>query len=91
MVKGSDKTHNKNFLQKLWRWTRRILIWLFIAQLIYIVILKWINPNYDNAAQQLDKRAWIETGLCKQKFYFTQYETGSNFFRRPAVSRPPGL
>jgi monofunctional biosynthetic peptidoglycan transglycosylase len=44
MVKGSDKTHNKNFLQKLWRWTRRILIWLFIAQLIYIVILKWINP-----------------------------------------------
>ena len=44
MVKGSDKKHNKNFLQKLWQWTKRILIWLFIAQLFYIIILKWINP-----------------------------------------------
>ena len=44
MAKGSDKKSNKKFLQKLWYWTRRIFIWLFIAQLFYIVLLKWINP-----------------------------------------------
>src|SRR5437762_13863486 len=40
MVKGSDK----NFLLRLWHWCKCIFLWLFIAQLIYIVLLKWINP-----------------------------------------------
>jgi monofunctional glycosyltransferase len=31
-------------LQKLWQWSKRIFIGLFIAQLFYIVLLKWINP-----------------------------------------------
>jgi monofunctional biosynthetic peptidoglycan transglycosylase len=44
MAKGSDKKSNKKNLQKLWYWTRRIFFWLFIAQLFYIVLLKWINP-----------------------------------------------
>lgn len=34
----------KGFLRKLWRWTKRIFLALFIAQLVYIVLLKWINP-----------------------------------------------
>ena len=34
----------KNLFQKIWWWTKRIFIILFIAQLIYIILLKWINP-----------------------------------------------
>ncbi len=34
----------KPFLAKLWRWTKKIFIILFIAQFIYIILLKWINP-----------------------------------------------
>ena len=34
----------KSILQKLWKWTKRIFLCLFIAQLIYIILLKWINP-----------------------------------------------
>jgi len=34
----------KDLLPKLWRWTKRILLILFIAQFIYIILLKWINP-----------------------------------------------
>jgi len=34
----------KSFPQKLWKWTKRIFLCLFIAQLIYIILLKWINP-----------------------------------------------
>ena len=44
MAKGSDKKSNRNFLQKLWLWCKRIFFWLFIAQLVYIILLKWINP-----------------------------------------------
>jgi monofunctional biosynthetic peptidoglycan transglycosylase len=46
MANGSDKknTTRKRFLLKLWKWGKRIFIWFFIAQLFYIVILKWINP-----------------------------------------------
>jgi len=31
-------------LPKVWRWTKRILIFLFFAQFIYIIALKWIDP-----------------------------------------------
>jgi monofunctional biosynthetic peptidoglycan transglycosylase len=46
MARGSDNKSPKatRFLQKLWKWSKRIFIWLFIAQFIYIVLLKWINP-----------------------------------------------
>jgi monofunctional biosynthetic peptidoglycan transglycosylase len=36
--------NRKGFLAAAWKWTKRIFIGLFIAQLIYIVLLKWINP-----------------------------------------------
>ncbi len=34
----------KDFFLKVWRWTKRVFIVLFIAQLVYIILLKWINP-----------------------------------------------
>lgn len=34
----------KGFFPKLWRWTKRIFIILFIAQFVYIILLKWVNP-----------------------------------------------
>jgi monofunctional biosynthetic peptidoglycan transglycosylase len=35
---------NKGFFRRLWRIIKRTVIILFVAQLIYIVLLKWINP-----------------------------------------------
>ncbi len=34
----------KDFFLKVWRWTKRVFIVLFIAQLVYIIVLKWVNP-----------------------------------------------
>ena len=34
----------KGFFPKLWRWIKKIFIVLFIVQLVYIVLLRWINP-----------------------------------------------
>ena len=31
---------------RLWRWIKRIFLALFLLQLIYIVILKWVNPPF---------------------------------------------
>lgn len=33
-----------NFFQKTWKWIKKIFIILFIAQLLYILLLKWVNP-----------------------------------------------
>ena len=33
-----------SILKKCWRWFKRIFIFLFIAQLAYIILLKWVNP-----------------------------------------------
>src|SRR5438270_5099710 len=35
-----DKKKGSGF----WRWVKRIFISLFLLQLFYIVILKWVNP-----------------------------------------------
>ena len=46
MAKDSEKKYsrNKRILLKVWKWGKRIFIWIFIIQLFYIVLLKWINP-----------------------------------------------
>lgn len=46
MVTKSDNKENrtKRVLKKVWKWSKRIFVWLFIAQLFYIILLKWINP-----------------------------------------------
>ncbi len=36
----------KDFFSKLWRWTKKIFLILFIAQLVYIILLRWINPPF---------------------------------------------
>ena len=32
------------FLPRLWFWTKKIFLILFIAQLVYILLLKWMDP-----------------------------------------------
>jgi monofunctional biosynthetic peptidoglycan transglycosylase len=46
MAKGSDNrsTKTKSFLRKLWKWSKRIFLWIFIFQFCYIIVLKWVNP-----------------------------------------------
>ena len=39
-----EKKESRTFLQRTWLWIKRIFLILFIAQLLYIVVLKWINP-----------------------------------------------
>ena len=34
----------KNFFLKCWRWAKKIFLILFIAQFVYILLLKWVNP-----------------------------------------------
>src|SRR5882757_7464598 len=34
----------KGFFQRLWKRIKRIFIILFVAQLVYIVALKWVDP-----------------------------------------------
>jgi monofunctional glycosyltransferase len=36
----------KGLLPKIWQWTKKIFLILFIAQLVYIILLKWINPPF---------------------------------------------
>lgn len=38
------KAKTKDFLRKVWRWTKKIFLILFISQLVYIILLKWIDP-----------------------------------------------
>ena len=46
MAKGSDtkNTKTKQFLRQLWKWGKRIFLWIFIFQFFYIILLKWVNP-----------------------------------------------
>ncbi len=35
---------NTTIAGRLWKWTKRIFIWIFIFQFFYILLLKWVNP-----------------------------------------------
>ncbi len=37
-------TATRNILRKLWRITKKVFLILFIAQFVYIILLKWVNP-----------------------------------------------
>lgn len=34
----------KGLFPRIWRWTKRIFLFLFIAQFVYIILLRWVNP-----------------------------------------------
>lgn len=34
----------KPVLKEVWKWTKRIFLFLFIFQFFYILLLKWVNP-----------------------------------------------
>src|SRR5207344_28296 len=34
----------KGIVPRVWRWTKRVLLFLIILQFFYLLILKWINP-----------------------------------------------
>jgi monofunctional glycosyltransferase len=38
------KARTKEFFLKVWKWTKRVFLILFISQLVYIILLKWIDP-----------------------------------------------
>lgn len=44
MATGNTDTKGRTFLQKTWRWTKRIFLWLFILQFVYIILLRWVDP-----------------------------------------------
>ncbi len=46
MANGSEnkKKDTGKFLRGLRKWGKRIFLWLFVLQLCYIILLKWINP-----------------------------------------------
>lgn len=38
------KNESKKILSRSWRFLKRLVLILFAAQLVYIIILKWVNP-----------------------------------------------
>lgn len=34
----------KGFFAQIWKWAKRIFILLFLLQLFYVILLRWINP-----------------------------------------------
>ena len=46
MAKSSDNKNSrtKRILASVWKWSKKIFIWIFIFHLFYIILLRWVNP-----------------------------------------------
>lgn len=64
---------DSRFLPRLWRWTKRIFLILFIAQFVYIILLKWVDPPV--TLTQLG--SWI-TGHGLKRDYVDRNEISPN-------------
>lgn len=58
----------KNFLIKAWRITKRVLIFLLISHLIYLILLNWIDPPI--TLTQLD--SWVSGHGLKRDYVSAQ-------------------
>jgi monofunctional glycosyltransferase len=45
-MKNKNKQTSTSFIARAWRFTKRLFLILFIAQFLYIIFLKWINPPF---------------------------------------------
>jgi monofunctional glycosyltransferase len=45
-VKNKKPNKPSSFLSRAWRFIKRLFLIFFIAQLVYIIVLKWINPPF---------------------------------------------
>lgn len=43
-MKKKSNPKSKTKTNSFWKWTKRIVLALFLAHLFYIIILKWVNP-----------------------------------------------
>ena len=64
---------DSGFFPRLWRWTKRIFLILFIAQFVYIILLKWVDPPV--TLTQLG--SWI-TGHGLKRDYVDRNEISPN-------------
>jgi monofunctional glycosyltransferase len=60
-------------MQKAWRILKKILLWLFILQFIYIIFCKWINPPVT-----LTQTASLLQGYGLKRDYVSFKEMGTN-------------
>ena len=42
--KTPPKKDTRSVGQRFWRSVKRVFLFLFVAQLVYIIVLKWIDP-----------------------------------------------
>lgn len=43
-VAFEKESKTKRILKGIWKWSKRIFLWIFIFQLFYILLLKFVNP-----------------------------------------------
>lgn len=63
----------EGFFHKLWKFIKRLLIFLFIAQFIYIILLKWMNPPIT-----LTQLSSLLTGHGLRRDYVSDANIGPN-------------
>lgn len=44
MKNNKKNSESSSFLSRTWRFLKRLFLILFVGQLLYIIVLKWINP-----------------------------------------------
>jgi monofunctional glycosyltransferase len=46
MASDSDKKYSKaeRIFRKVWKWTKKIFLWVFVFQFFYILLLKFVDP-----------------------------------------------
>ena len=72
-VNSGNPGNGNGLLRKVWRITKRVFLILFIAQFVYIVLLKWINPPF--TLTQLD--SWV-TGHGLKRTYVSAAKMSEN-------------
>ncbi|MEO8771231.1 MAG: monofunctional biosynthetic peptidoglycan transglycosylase [Ferruginibacter sp.] len=62
-----------DFLKKTWRIFKRVFLWMFILQFVYIILCKWVNPPVT-----ITQLVSLVSGNGLKRDYVSYDEMGSN-------------
>lgn len=62
-----------DFFKKLWRISKKVFLWMFILQFVYIILCKWVNPPVT-----ITQVVSLVSGNGLKRDYISYDEMGSN-------------
>jgi monofunctional glycosyltransferase len=67
-----------SLVSRMWRWTKRVFLFLLISHLVYVVLLKWVNPPFTSTMVRSSLHCLTSKDVNFKRDYIDYKAMGTN-------------